>query len=115
MKMAHVTIFTANLDASVQFYQTVIGLDIAGRNGPSIVFLRDPADTVSIELVENPEQPYSGGGLFVGFSVDDLEAVRTQAEKDGLHPSPVVSPEPGVTFFFLDDPNGVKVQLIQAG
>lgn len=116
MKMAHITINTGRMDESVQFYQTVLGLnvveDFRQTNGMPIVFLRAAADTVSIELIESAEQPYSGAGLSIGFHVDDVEAAYQQAEKDELHPSPLVSPKPGVKFFFVQDPNGVKIQMI---
>ena len=115
MKMAHITINTARLDDSIQFYQTVLGLDVVSdfrkRGGMPIVFLRNASDEVSIELIENADQPYSGTGISIGFHVDDVQTVRERAERDGLHPSPMVSPKPGVMFFFLEDPNGVKIQL----
>ena len=115
MKMAHITINTARLDDSIQFYQTVLGLDVVSdfrkRGGMPIVFLRGTSDAVSVELIENADQSYSGTGISIGFYVDDIQAAHEQAEQDGLHPSPMVSPKPGVMFFFLEDPNGVKIQL----
>lgn len=115
MKMAHITINTARMDESVRFYQTALGLDIAEdfrtAGGLPIVFLRGASDAVSVELIENANHPYSGEGLSIGFHVDNVQAAREQAERNGFHPSPMVSPKPGVTFFFLKDPNGVKIQL----
>lgn len=115
MKMAHITINTAKLDESIRFYRTALGLNIAedfrAAGGLPIVFLRGASDEVSVELIENADQPYSGAGLSIGFHVDDVQAAREQAERDGFHPSPMISPKPGVMFFFLEDPNGVKIQL----
>ena len=115
MKMAHITINTAKLNDSVQFYQTALGLEVVedfrASGGMPIVFLRGGSDAVSIELIENADQPYSGSGLSIGFHVDDVQAARERAEREGLHPSPMVSPKPDVSFFFVEDPNGVKIQL----
>lgn len=115
MKIVHITINTTKLDESVRFYQDVLGLEIVSdlrqSGGMPIVFLSSAAEDISIELIENAEQPYSGVGLSIGFHTDNVEAAHERVQEAGLHPSPMISPKPGVKFFFIEDPNGVKIQL----
>ena len=81
-------------------------------SGMPIVFLEDGADSTCVELIENKEQPYHGSGLSIGFHVDDVEAAHNQFEQEGLQPSPVISPNPQTKFFFVDGPDGVRIQFI---
>ena len=115
MKIAHITINTTKLDESVRFYQNVLGLEIVGDlrqgGGMSIVFLSSAAEEASIELIENEDEPYSGTGLSIGFHTDGVDAAYERVQKIGLRPSPMISPKPGVKFFFIEDSNGVKIQL----
>lgn len=115
MKIAHITINTTKLDESVRFYQDVLGLEIVGDlrqdGGLPIVFLSSSVEDASIELIENADAPYTGAGLSIGFHADDVDAAYERVQRIGLRPSPVISPKPGVKFFFIEDPNGVKIQL----
>ena len=116
MKMVHVTVNTAVLEKSLQFYQEIVGLkirtDMRKTAGSPIVFLADGAEDVCVELIENAEQPYHGDGLSIGFHVDDVDAAYAQLKEKGLTLSPVISPNPHTKFFFVDSPEGVRIQLI---
>lgn len=115
MKMVHVTINTGCLEESIKFYENVVGLSIQNdlrQFGGNIVFLaKDEGDT-QVELIENPEKAYKGSGISIGFHVDDVEAKREEIIAKGLNPTPMISPNPHVKFFFVEDPNGVTVQFI---
>ena len=116
MKMVHVTINTPDLEKSLNFYQEIIGLkirtDMRKTANMPIVFLADGAEDICVELIENSEQPYQGGGLSIGFHVDDVDTAYTRLKDKGLTLSPVVSPNPHTKFFFVDSPEGVRIQLI---
>ncbi|WP_458407706.1 VOC family protein [Anaerotignum sp.] len=114
MKMKHVTINTAKMEESIQFYQDIIGLEMQRDlrpMGSSIVFLAD-GDDPCIELIERPEQAYSGAGISIGFHVADVEAKRAELEEKGFAPTPIISPNPNTKFFFIKDPSGVTIQFI---
>lgn len=117
MKMMHVTIMSECLDESVEFYQSVAGLKIQRdmRNNPEhkIVFLVNEAGETCVELVENPSEAYSGGGISIGFEVKDAEGYRKELGKKGLNPGPVISPNPHARFFFVKDPNGIDIQFVE--
>ena len=115
MKMVHVTIFTGCLEDSIKFYEDVVGLKIQNdlrEFGGNIVFLaKDEGDT-QVELIYDPQKAYKGSGISMGFHVDDVEAKREEILAKGLNPTPIITPNPHVKFFFVEDPNGVTVQFI---
>ena len=116
MKMAHITINTQNLDKSISFYQEVVGLSIQNdfrkTSGMPIVFLANAEGETSVELIENKENPYSGDGISIGFHVDNVIEAHEKMTNAGLNPTPIISPNPNVKFFFVKDPNGVNIQFI---
>ena len=115
MRIVHITINTADLEKSLAFYQDIMEMKIQRdmrQLGRPIVFLTDSADGTCVELIENPEQPYNGAGLSIGFHVDDVESAHKLMMEKGLKPTPMTSPNPGTKFFFVNDPNGVRIQFI---
>ncbi|MCD8365344.1 MAG: VOC family protein [Clostridiales bacterium] len=119
MKMAHVTIMTEHLDASVSFYEDVVGLQIGRdmRDNPEhqVVFLANAAGETCVELVKNEEAPYTGDGLLIGFEVEDAAAYREKLTGLGMKAGEMVSPNPHARFFCVKDPNGVEIQFVQEG
>ena len=116
MKMKHITIQSAEFEKSVKFYEDIAGLticgDMRGKGAMNIVFLADDNGGTCVEIIESPEQAYSGTGISIGFEVEDAEAYREQLSEKGLDPTPMITPFPGTSFFFVNDPDGVQVQFI---
>lgn len=117
MTLTHITISTAKLEESIQFYQTAVGLiiaqDLRTKSPLNIVFLTDTNQTVNIELIENKEHPYEGSGLSIGFATADLDNEAERLKQAGMTSGPVISPNPHTRFFFISDPNGVQIQFIE--
>ena len=117
MQMIHVTIMTKCLNESVQFYEEQVGLSIVRdmRDNPEhqIVFMSDKSGGTCVELVNNPTGAYYGGGISMGFAVEDIDKEYTKKEEQGFRPGPMISPNPHARFFFVKDPNGVDIQFIQ--
>ncbi len=117
MKLAHVTIMTKCMNESVEFYQKAAGLtiqrDMRDNQAHPIVFLADEKGETSIELAGNSGGIYYGGGISIGFQVDDVVKEHARKEEMGLRPGPLISPNPKTQFFFVKDPNGVQIQFIQ--
>ena len=116
MKMGHITIHTADLEQSLQFYTQALGLqvqsDFRAERGLPIVFVSDGAGSLPIELIAGNGAPYSGTGLSIGFHTEDVEKAHQALEEKGFRPTPFISPVPGVKFFFVQDPNGVDIQVM---
>ena len=113
MFIPHITIYTAKLEESIAFYQDVAKLQIVADQRPRapIVFLANGEGETRVELIEAPQNAYTGSGIAIGFATDDAEAERERLAY--LDPTPFMCPGPNVKFFFVKDPNGVTVQLIQ--
>lgn len=115
MKLAHITIDTANLEKSVEFYKNVCGLKVNAemKNGPMhIVFLANADGETAVELIENKSAPKYENAPSMGFHTADVEKLHKELTEKGYSPTPVISPNPAVKFFFVQDPNGVKIQFI---
>lgn len=115
MKMLHVTIHSRCLEKSVKFYQEVCGLDIAGDMRPmggNIVFLANGEGETNVEIIGDADGAYEGKEISIGFKTDDVEKKREELAAAGYNPTPMISPNPHVKFFFVKDPNGFDVQFM---
>lgn len=115
MKMKHVTIHTAKLEESVNFYKTFCGLTVQrdlNNPGHHIVFLANAVGETCVELIEAPDAAYKGSGISIGFEVGNVVAYHRTMEEKGFNPTPIFSPGPGTQFFFVEDPNGLEIQFI---
>ena len=115
MKLAHITIQSADLEASVEFYSKCAGLKIVRdmRDRPSnrIVFMGDDEEGTLVELID-AEKPYKGSGVSMGFEVEDVEACRQWFVSEGYEPTAIRWLGEGRGFFFVADPSGFSVQFI---
>lgn len=116
MKMLHVTVQTARFEEELRFYEEIVELkiqrDMRGM-GRNMAFLANGEGETCVEIIEVPESEDAGNEfLSIGFKTDDVDAKREALSAAGLKPSPMITPAPGVKFFFVKDPAGVKVQFI---
>ena len=78
-------------------------------------FSSDSEDSTMVEIIRNAEAEEAGNqNLSVGFEADGFETKRAALTAAGFDPTPVISPAPGVEFFYVKDPAGVNVQFIKA-
>jgi lactoylglutathione lyase len=118
MKFLYTTILVSNLDTSVKFYETQAGLTLQSRfpagPGKEIAFLADKAGDTCVELIHDAASGvFKGSGISMGFLVDDLDKERAAKETAGLNPGPVIAPVPHTRFFYIADPDGLKVQFTE--
>lgn len=116
MQLLHLTIQTAKFTEELDFYQNIIGLKIVNEMhapGRAIVFLANAEGDTAIEIIDNPDAEDAGNAnLSIGFKTEDVHAKRQELIDKGFEATPVISPAPGVEFFFVKDPAGVSVQFI---
>lgn len=115
MKMVHVTIRTKCMEESIKFYEEVVGLKLQADLRPmggAIVFLAENEGDTEVELIEDPENAYTGAGISMGFHTADVEVKHAELKEKGYEVTPIISPNPRTKFFFVNDPNGVQVQFI---
>ncbi|MCI4330410.1 MAG: VOC family protein [Thermoplasmata archaeon] len=123
MKFLHTSITVQNIDASLQFYTGVLGLEFERRraipeNRAEIAFVRDPESGARVELThwEGKEKIEAGEQLdHLAFEVPDLDAFLVRARASGVR----VAKEPyqlrGGTsrLAFVLDPDDVWIELIE--
>jgi lactoylglutathione lyase len=119
MNFCWVTLKVGNMENSMKFYNGVLGLPVSmrmGGGGHEIVMLGD-ADKPKIELLydESMKAGSPGNIVSVGIAVPSLEETMELMRSNGIDilRGPV-SPAPNVRFFFVRDPDGVEVQLVES-
>jgi lactoylglutathione lyase len=125
-KPIHSMIRVLDESRSLAFYRTAFGLEVADRfafDGFTLVYLRDAESPFELELTINNDQrePYQLGNGYghIAFSVDDVEAEHARVTKAGLQPTPVKElvhdGRKLAKFFFLQDPDGYKIEVLRRG
>lgn len=123
-KAIHTMVRVFDLDRSVDFYQRAFGLEVAERfdfDDFVLAYLRNDQSDFEIELTWNKDQaePYSHGSGYghLAVSVDDLDAEHGRFEAEGFEPNPVKEMfregEMLARFFFVQDPDGYKIEVLQ--
>lgn len=118
MKFAHVTINVKDLSESIKFYEEIVGLPIVNRflAGPNteIVFLGEGETLVELIYDSTISDVSMSSDISIGFSVDSLDDIISFIKEKGIdiHSGPS-QPNPNTRFFFILDPNGLKVQFIE--
>ena len=120
-KLLHTRYRVNDLEKTVRFYKTVLGLEETRRHksprGSELVFLKAPQ---SEELIEICYYPSSGGVqvqpdlTHLAFEVDSLEEFGRHLASHGLKYSdgPHIK-EDGGGFAFIDAPEGYEIELMQ--
>lgn len=118
MKLCHVTISVRNMEESLRFYRDIVGLSLKRRfsAGPycEIAFLGN--DGTEIELISNQANTdiFIGQDISLGFEVASVQETIGFLQQNDITAGEVLQPNPQVKFFFVIDPNGVKVQFIES-
>ncbi len=123
-KPIHSNIRVLDEQRSIAFYQQAFGLDVADRvpfDDFTLIFLRNPKSEFELELTVNHgrSEPYTHGTGYghLAVSVDDLEGARAKCADLGLDPAPIKELHSdgrlAVRFFFVQDPDGYKVEVVQ--
>ncbi len=76
-----------------------------GKNGETkLELIYEPGRT----LPENP-----GGTVTMGFAPDDLDAFIAKLSGMGIPAVGPIAPSPDIRFFFIKDPDGYTIQLVE--
>lgn len=120
-KLLHTRMRVSDLDETIRFYTTVLGLDVIERKtsprGSQLAFLKVPN---SDELIELTSFPPSGPVrvqedlIHLAFQVESLEETMTSLTTQGITitDGPTTSSS-GSRFIFIDAPDGYEIELIE--
>ena len=125
-KLIHAMIRVLDEARSVAFYQQAFGLQVADRlpfDSFTLVYLSNPESTFELELTINAgrTEPYNIGDGYghLALSVADLAAEHSRLTAAGLAPRKIVEFAPAgeviAKFFFIADPDGYQIEVLQRG
>jgi lactoylglutathione lyase len=125
MRILHTMLRVGQLDRSIEFYTSVLGMRLLRRKDYpdgrfTLAFLgyQDEADGAVIELTHNWDtSSYDLGGGYghIAIEVEDAYAACAQVKAKGGNVTREAGPmKHGTTVIaFVQDPDGYKVELIQ--
>ena len=125
-KPIHSMIRVLDEHRSVDFYHQAFALEVAERiafDGFTLVYMRNDSSPFELELTINHgrTEPYQLGDGYghLAVVVDDVDAEHARFERERLSPGPLRDfKHDGKTlarFFFVSDPDGYKIEVIQRG
>ncbi|MDD4753129.1 MAG: VOC family protein [Desulfitobacteriaceae bacterium] len=118
MKLSWVTLYVKNLEESLKFYQKIVGLNLVEKfnagPGVEIAFLGNGETKIELIYNEAIKEVNLGENISLGFEVDSLDKMMTFVKEKGIniHSGPF-QPNPHIKFFFIMDPNGLKIQFAE--
>ncbi|WP_337267945.1 VOC family protein [Oryzifoliimicrobium ureilyticus] len=123
-KMIHCMIRVLDESRSLAFYQKAFGLRVAERldfDTFTLIYLSNDETGFELELTVNKGRtvPYSLGDGYghLALSVDELEVEHRRFTEEGLNPGKIVElnrdGKPLAVFFFVTDPDGYKIEVLQ--
>ncbi len=123
-KAIHTMIRVMDEAKSVDFYSKAFNLKVKDRfdfDGFTLVYLKNDANDFEIELTINHgrAEAYTHGTGYghLALSVSDIDAEHKRFEKLGLSPNPVKEFHRDgalmAKFFFVTDPDGYKIEVLQ--
>lgn len=118
MKFCWTTLTVRDLAESLKFYQEIVGLKLMNRftagPGVEIVFLGEGETQIELLYNEAKTDINIGEDISLGFEVDCLDRFMAFVQERGIAiDSGPFQPNPHMRFFFVKDPNGLKVQFVE--
>lgn len=125
-KMIHTMIRVTDEAHSLAFYETAFGLTVRDRlDFPefTLIYLANDESSFELELTVNKgrTEPYDPGTGYghLAVSVEDLAAEHARLTAAGLAPRKIVDFAPAgeriARFFFIADPDGYQIEVLERG
>jgi len=105
----HIALKVRDLKKTEDFYVDVLGLKVAFRHPPSMIFLTTPGSGDLLNFVKTSQRPKANQGLeHLGFKVTSAELKKLEAKfkKAGIK----IDSWRGKTAFYITDPNGYQLE-----
>lgn len=122
-KMLHTCVRVKDLEKSMEFYTNVLGFyEVRRSDYPefkfTLVYLAIEEDGYELELTYNYAQiePYRLGDGYghIAIGVDDLKATHQEYKASGNEVTDLKGLSDGAAnYFFIIDPDGYKIEIIQ--
>ncbi len=118
MKFCWSTLKVKNMEESLRFYQEIVGLKVKQRfqagPGTEIAFLGDGETKIELICNEGNTKIVVGQDISWGFEVESADEFLAFVKDKGvpIHSGPF-QPNPHTKFFYVMDPNGMKIQFVE--
>lgn len=107
--LSHIALKVRDLKKTEDFYVGVLGLEVAFRHPPSMIFLTTPGSGDLLNFVKTAKRSKARQGLeHLGFKVAPAELKKLEAKfkKAGIR----IDGRRGKTAFYITDPNDYQLE-----
>ena len=118
MKFCWSTIKVKNLEESLKFYKEIVGLTLSNRfsagTGKEIAFLGDGETKIELICDESLKDINYSEYISLGFEVKSVDDMMNFIKEKGIniHSGPF-EPNLHTRFFYVLDPDGLKIQFVE--
>jgi glyoxylase I family protein len=117
-KIAHVCIFSSDIDHTAEWYGRVLGFEKVFnflRDGRVFGYYLDAGGDTHVEVFENAEAEYSGRNQInhMCFEVIDMDEAIAHIRSVGVEASDKSNGCDGTWQSWITDPDGVRIELFQ--
>lgn len=116
MKFKWTTIQVSNLDNSLRFYKDILGMNIAaqfeGGNHPIVMLGEEDGAKIELIPISNENKENLGNGVSIGLAFNNLDDLVDKLKAKDIHVVGPICPIPDIRFFFVNDPDGYTIQLL---
>lgn len=118
MKFLWTTILVSNMEKSLDFYRNAVKLKLDRRFSPAphmdIAFLGEGETKVELICDGSLDQINHSAMMAMGFETDSLDLKMDEMKSLGI---PIdegpYRPSPNIRFFYVLDPDGVRIQFVE--
>jgi catechol 2,3-dioxygenase-like lactoylglutathione lyase family enzyme len=107
--LSHIALKVRDLKKTEEFYVGVLGMKVAFRHPPSMLFLTTPGSGDLLNFVKASQQPAAKQGLeHIGFKVTaaGLKRMEKTCNAHGI----AIEGRRGKTAIYISDPNGYQIE-----
>jgi len=107
--LSHIALKVRNLKTTEKFYTEVLGLKVAFRVPPKMLFLSTPGSNDLLNFVKTGRKPSGNQGLeHIGFHVtaDRLKKLEKQLTSSGVK----IDGRRGRSAIYISDPDGYQLE-----
>jgi len=118
MKFCWSTLTVKNLEESLKFYIEIVGLNVGRRfkagAGVEIAFIGDGETKIELICNDDIKEVSFGENISFGFEVNSVDEMMVFVKEKGIEIlSGPFQPNPHTKFFYILDPNGLKIQFVE--
>lgn len=115
--LRHVALNVKNVQETVDFYCTVLGMRIEWQPDPDNIYLTSGSDNLAIHKLPEGKHPDGIQNLnHIGFIVarpDDVDQIADRVQVRGMElAQPVKTHRDGARSFYFRDPDGILIQVL---